>query len=129
MSKQSQTILSRRERQIMDIIYKHGRATAAEVMEQLPDPPGYSAVRALLRTLEEKGHLHHAQEGQRYVFMPVVTRDTAKHSALKRVLQTFFDDSTEEAVAALLDISQERLTDGDLARLERLIRQARKEWR
>ena len=129
MSKPSQIILSRRERQIMDIIYKRGQATAAEVMEQLPDPPGYSAVRALLRVLEEKGHLRHAQEGQRYVYMPIVARDKAKHSALKRVLQTFFDDSTEEAVAALLNISQERLTDGDLARLERLIRQARKEGR
>lgn len=129
MSKQSQIILSRRERQIMDIIYKHGRATAAEVMEQLPEAPGYSAVRALLRVLEEKGHLRHAQEGKHYVYLPIVGRDKAKHSALKRVLQTFFDDSTEEAVAALLDISQERLTDGDLARLERLIRQARKEGR
>jgi len=129
MSKPSQIILSRRERQIMDIIYKRGQATAAEVMEQLPDPPGYSAVRALLRVLEEKGHLRHAQEGQRYVYMPIVARDKAKHSALKRVLQIFFDDSTEEAVAALLNISQERLTDGDLARLERLIRQARKEGR
>jgi len=129
MSKQPQIVLSRRERQIMDIIYKRGQATAAEVMEQLPDPPGYSAVRALLRVLEEKGHLRHAQEGPRYVYMPVVARDEAKHSALKRVLQTFFDNSAEEAVAALLDISQEHLSNEELARLERLIRQARKEGR
>lgn len=129
MSKQSQIILSRRERQIMDIIYKRGRATAAEVTENLPDPPGYSAVRALLRVLEDKGHLHHALEGQRYVYTPTVTREEVKHSALQRVLQTFFDNSTEEAVAALLDISQERLSDDELKRLERLIKQARKEGR
>jgi predicted transcriptional regulator len=121
--------LSRREQQIMDIIYSRGKATASEVMEGLPDPPSYSAVRALLRVLEEKGHLRHTQDGQRYVYSPIIARERAKHSALRRVLKTFFDDSAEEAVAALLDISQERLSDDELERLEQLIKQARKEGR
>ncbi len=129
MSEQPHITLSRREQQIMDIVYQRGQATAAEVVEHLPDPPGYSAVRALLRVLEEKGHLRHAQEGPHYVYLPIVARDKVKHSALKRVLQTFFADSTEEAVAALLDISQERLSNEELERMERLIRQARKEGR
>ena len=127
--KQAPRNLSRREQQIMDIIYKSGQATANEVMENLPDPPSYSAVRALLRVLEEKGHLRHKQDGQRYVYSPTVARERVKHSALRRVLQTFFDDSTEEAVAALLDISQKKLSDEELARMEQLIRQARKEGR
>lgn len=127
MTKRSQTILSRRERQIMDIIYSRGHATAADVMENLPDPPSYSAVRALLRVLEEKGHLRHKQDGQRYVYLPKVARERVKHSALQRVLQTFFDNSTEEAVAALLDISP--LSDEELERMERLIKQAREEGR
>lgn len=113
----------------MDIIYSRGQATATEVMESLPDPPSYSAVRALLRVLEEKGHLQHAQDGQRYVYSPTVARERAKRSALQRVLQTFFDDSAEEAVAALLDMSQERLSDEELGRMEQLIRQARNEGR
>lgn len=127
MSKQN--ILSRRERQIMDIIYSRGQATANEVMENLPDPPSYSAVRALLRVLEDKGHLQHTLDGQRYVYSPIVARERAKRSALRNVLQTFFDDSAEEAVAALLDISQERLSDSELKRMENLIKQARKEGR
>lgn len=121
--------LSRRERQIMDIIYSRGKATATEVLESLADPPGYSAVRSLLRVLEEKGHLRHEQDGQRYVYSPTIERERAKFSALQRVLQTFFDDSTEEAVAALLDISQERLSDKELERMEQLIKQARREGR
>jgi predicted transcriptional regulator len=127
--KQPLNTLSRREQQIMDIIYRSGQATANEVLENLPDPPSYSAVRALLRVLEEKGHLRHKQDGQRYVYSPTVARERAKRSALRRVLQTFFDDSTEEAVAALLDISQENLSDEELERMEQLIRQARKEGR
>ena len=129
MSKKELSTLSRRERQIMDIIYSRGQASATEVMEGLPDPPGYSAVRALLRVLEEKGHLRHTQDGQRYVYSPTVERERAKRSALRRVLQTFFDDSTEDAVAALLDISQERLSDDELKRMEKLIKQARREGR
>jgi predicted transcriptional regulator len=129
MDKKELKTLSRRERQIMDIIYRRGQAGATEVIENLPDPPSYSAVRALLRILEEKGHLKHALEGQRYVYMATVERERIKHSALRRVLQTFFDDSTEDAVAALLDISQERLSDDELKRMEKLIKQARKEGR
>jgi predicted transcriptional regulator len=129
MNQKEPSVLSRRERQIMDIIYSRGRASATEVMESLPDPPSYSAVRALLRVLEEKGHLRHEQDGQRYVYSPTVERERAKRSALRRVLQTFFDDSTEDAVAALLDISQERLSDDELKRMEKLIKQARREGR
>jgi predicted transcriptional regulator len=129
MNKNELKTLSRREQQIMDIIYSRGQATATEVMENLPDPPSYSAVRALLRVLEEKGHLRHKQDGQRYVYSPTVARERAKRSALRRVLQTFFDDSTEDAVAALLDISQERLSDDELKRMEELIKQARMEGR
>ncbi len=129
MNKKELNTLSRRERQIMDIIYSRGQATASEVMENLADPPSYSAVRALLRVLEEKGHLRHTLDGQRYVFSPTVARERAKRSALRAVLQTFFGDSAEEAVAALLDISQERLSDEELKRMENLIKQARKEGR
>ena len=100
--------LSRRERQIMDSIYRRGRATAAEVLEDLPDPPSYSAVRALLRLLEEKGHVRHEQDGPRYVFLPTVTRDRARKSALKHVVRTFFDGSPTDAVAALLDGDRDR---------------------
>lgn len=129
MSKKEVNVLSRRERQIMDIIYSRGRATATEVMESLADAPSYSAVRALLRVLEEKGHLRHKQDGQRYVYHPTVARERAKRSALRRVLQTFFDNSAEEAVAALLDISQKQLSDEELKRMEDLIKQARREGR
>src|SRR6201990_326342 len=95
--------LSRRERQIMDVIYRRGRATAAEVLDDIPDPPSYSAVRAMLRLLEEKGHVLHEQAGPRYVFLPTVNRDRARKSALKHVVKTFFDGSATDAVAALLD--------------------------
>src|SRR5215207_3350329 len=91
--------LSRRERQIMEIIYQQGQATAAEVLGRLPDPPGYSAVRAMLRLLEEKGYLRHDQQGPRYVYLPTLAREKARRSALKQMLQTFFDGSTEAAVA------------------------------
>lgn len=121
--------LSRRERQIMDVIYRHGQATAAEVLENLPDPPSYSAVRAMLRVLEEKGHLKHRQEGPRYIYVPRVSRERAKRSALKHLLQTFFDNSPTSAVATLLDLSREELSDEDLDRLARLIDQAKREGR
>lgn len=120
--------LSRRERQIMDIIYRRGRATVAQVLEELPDPPSYSAVRAMLRVLEEKGHLEHEQEGPRYVYSPTLPRERARRSALRRLLDTFFEGSPEEAVAALLDMSAD-LTDEELERLSRLIEEARKEGR
>ncbi len=121
--------LSRRERQIMDIIYQRTRATAAEVLEDLPDPPSYSAVRALLRVLEEKGHVRHKQDGPRYVFLPTVPRDRARQSALKQVVGTFFEDSAEQAVAALLDMSAKDMSDNELDRLAELIEQAKEEGR
>jgi BlaI family penicillinase repressor len=121
--------LSRRERQIMDVIYTQGSATVREVMDSMPDPPGYSAVRAMLRILEEKGHLEHRQEGPRYVYQPVVPREEARESALKRLLGTFFDGSAERAVAALLDLSSADLGQEELDRLAAMIEVARKEGR
>ena len=121
--------LSRRERQIMDIVYRMGSATATEVRESLPDPPSYSAVRAMLRILEEKGHLRHEQDGPRYVFHATLSVDSARRSALRRMLQTFFDNSLEEAVATLLDVESSNVTEEELERLARMIDQARKEGR
>jgi predicted transcriptional regulator len=118
--------LSRRERQIIDILYSQGRATAAEVQAALPDPPSYSAVRAMLRILEEKGHVRHQQDGPRYVYLPTVARENAKKSALRHMLQTFFDGSAEEAISALLDDQSARLSDAELDRLARMIQQARR---
>jgi BlaI family transcriptional regulator, penicillinase repressor len=118
--------LSRRERQIIDILYTQGRATAAEVQSLLPDPPSYSAVRAMLRILEEKGHVHHEQDGPRYVYLPTVARDNAKRSAMRHVLQTFFDGSTAQAISALLDDSSAKLSDAELDRLARMIEHARR---
>jgi predicted transcriptional regulator len=120
--------LSRRERQIMDVIYRRGRATVAEVLEDIPDPPGYSAVRAMLRLLEEKGHIRHEQDGPRYVFLPIVNRERARRSALKHVVRTFFDGSATDAVAALLD-GDGKLSDSELDRLSAMIEQARQEGR
>lgn len=118
--------LSRRERQILDILYKHGRATSAEVQDGLPDPPSYSAVRALLRILEEKGHVRHEQDGPRYVYRPTIARDNAQKSALRHMLQTFFDGSAEQAISALLDDDSTRLSRPELDRLAGLIDAARK---
>ena len=129
MARPAHDTLSRRERQIMDVVYRLGRATAAEVRQGLPDPPSYSAVRALLRILEEKGHLRHEQDGPRYVFLPTVPRDKARRSALRQLVQTFFEGSTAQAVAALLDAPDAQLSDEDLDRLAGLIDQARKEGR
>ena len=129
MSKHPHLNLSRRERQIMDAIYRLGRATAAEVLENMPEPPGYSAVRAMLRLLEEKGYLRHEQQGPRYIYLPTLSRDKARQSALKQLVQTFFDNSTEQTVSALLDMSKSRLSDEELERLSALIDKARKEGR
>lgn len=129
MATRESRTLSRRERQIMDVIYRLGRATAADVMDGLPDPPSYSAVRALLRVLEDKGHLKHESDGPRYVFLPTVPRERARASALKQILHTFFDGSTERAVAALLDLSSAKLSDSELDNLSHLITQARREGR
>jgi len=122
------TQLSRRERQIMDVIYRHGKVTAAEVLAELPDPPGYSAVRAMLRLLEEKGHIRHEQDGPRYVYMPTVNRDKARRSAMRHLVRTFFDGSTEDAVAALLQ-NDAGISEDELERLSQLIDGAKKEGR
>jgi predicted transcriptional regulator len=119
--------LSRRERQIMEILYQRGKATAAEVREGMEDPPSYSAVRAMLRVLEEKGHIRHQAEGLKYVYAPVMAREKAKRSAVKHVLDTFFGGSPEQIVAALLDVSSERLTKEELDRMAGLIERARQE--
>jgi predicted transcriptional regulator len=113
----------------MDIIYRIGQATAAEVMENLPEAPSYSAVRAMLRLLEEKGYLKHEQDGMRYIYLPTLSREKARQSALRQLVQTFFDGSTEEAVAAMLGMSKNKLSDDELARLSSLIDEARKEGR
>ena len=117
---------SRRERQIMDIIYARGEATAAEVEAALPDAPSYSAVRALLRILEEKGALKHREDGPRYIFMPTQPREKVRRTALQKVLHTFFDGSLANAVAALVDAKDGKLTEDELKRLESIIKQARK---
>ncbi len=119
--------LSRRERQIMDILYRCGSATAAEVQQHLPEAPSYSAVRALLRILEDKGHLKHAYDGPRYVYAPIVPLPVAQKSALKQMLRTFFDGSTSQAVAALLDMSAKDLSESELNRLAKLVEQAKLE--
>ncbi len=129
MSRKSEVHLSRRERQIMDIIYRRGEASAAEVMADMADPPSYSAVRTFLRLLEEKGHLKHRKQGAKYIFEPTRSRRQAGRSAVKRVLQTFFDGSTEKVVAALLDVSSSDLSEDELNRLVELIEEAKKEGR
>lgn len=121
--------LSRRERQVMDVVYELGQATVAEVRSRVPDPPSYSTVRALLRVLEQKGHLRHKQDGPRYVYLAKVPRNRASRSALRRVLQTFFDGSTEAAVAALLDMKSSDLSPDELDRLAEMIDQAKREGR
>jgi predicted transcriptional regulator len=126
MTPQPHHDLSRRERQIIDILYTLGRATAADVQAALPDPPSYSAVRAMLRILEDKGHVRHDQDGPRYVYLPTVARDNVKRSALKHVLQTFFDGSAEQAISALLDENSTRLSETELDRLASLIDRARR---
>jgi predicted transcriptional regulator len=119
--------LSRRERQILDILYARGRATAAEILESLPDPPSYSTTRALLRVLEQKGHVRHEEDGPRYVFLPRVSRQRASVAALRHVLNTFFDGSAVAAATALVDGSASKLSTEELDRLEALIEKARKE--
>lgn len=121
--------LSRRERQIMDVIYRLGQATAQDVRDHLPDPPSYSAVRALLRVLEEKGHVKHRDDGTRYVYLPTVSREKARASALQQMIRTFFDGSAAAAAAALLDLKDANLSTDELDRLEALIDRARSEDR
>ena len=112
---------------MMDILYARGRATAAEIHEALPDAPTYSAVRAKLRVLEEKGHVRHEEEALRYVYVPTLARETARRSALRHVVSTFFEGSVEQAVAALLDLSSAKLTDRELDRIAGLVEEAKKE--
>ncbi len=118
--------LTRRERQIMDILFATGRATGPEIQQRLPDSPSYSTVRTLLRVLERKGYVQHREEGLRYVYMPVLAREAARRSALQRVLQTFFDGSARQAVAALLDPKAFRLSPGELDELTELIEKAKR---
>ena len=126
MTERSDEALSRRERQIMDIVYAQGEATAAAVLSAMPDPPTKTAVRTLLRILEDKGHLSHRQDGQTYIFCPIRPRGPVGKSAFKRVLQTFFDGSLEKAVAAHLGDSATELSQEELNRLAALIEQARR---
>ena len=127
MSRPQHTALSRRERQIMDILYRLGRALAGEVMAELPGDPSYSTVRTQLRVLEEKGHVRHEEQGLRYVYVPAVPRHAARKSALRHVVDTFFDGSAEKTVAALLGGENARLSDEELDRISDLITKARKE--
>ncbi|HSM37089.1 MAG TPA: BlaI/MecI/CopY family transcriptional regulator [Longimicrobiales bacterium] len=121
--------LSRRERQIMEVLYRRGRASVAEVQEGIPDAPSYSAVRALLRVLEDKGHARHEEDGPRYVYLPSVPRTEARNSALHHMVRTFFDGSPAQAAAALLGDADTRLSSEELAQLARLIERAREEDR
>ena len=119
----------RRERQIMDVVYSLGRATVGDVMGRLPDPPTYSAVRAMMRYLERKGHLRHTRDGVRYVYEPTLPHAEAQRSAIQHLLRTFFRGSRAGAVAALLELPGKELSDGELARLRALVRRARREGR
>ena len=121
--------LSRRERQIMDVLFQMEEATAAEVQERLPEAPSYSAVRAMLRILEDKGHIRHHEDGPRYVFRPVVARDAARQRAVHHLLRTFFDGSVEAAMTALLDATDRKLSGAEVERLSSLIEERRREGR
>ena len=127
MPRTSHTVLSRRERQIMDILYRKERATAAEILRELPGDPSDSTVRTQLRVLETKGHVRHEEEGLRYVYFPTVPRSAARKSALRHLMHTFFDGSTEQVVAALLGGEATKLGDEELERIAELVRKARKE--
>jgi predicted transcriptional regulator len=127
MPKTLHAILTRRERQIMDILFRRGRATAADVMAELPGDPSYSTVRTQLRVLEEKGHVRHEEEGQRYIYTPALARQTARRSALRHLVETFFDGSAEKVVGALLGGEASRLSKEELDRIAELVSKARKE--
>jgi predicted transcriptional regulator len=117
--------LSRRERQIMDALFRHGEASVADVMASIPDPPSYSAVRATLRILEEKGHVVHVEDGPRYMYLPAMAPEEARTDALKHLVRTFFGGSAEQAVTALLRLSDARMSEAEIARLREHIRSAR----
>lgn len=124
--KRSQQGLGRRERQIMDVIFQLGEASVGDVLERLPDPPSYSAVRTMIRLLESKGFLRHRREGTKYVYRSIQSKDSASRSALRHLIKTFFGDSAPDAVAAILDVSSEELSEVDLKRIEGLIDETRK---
>ena len=121
----AQTLLTKRERQIMDVLYRLGRATAAEIMDGVPGAPGYSTVRTQLRVLERKGHVKHEEQGLRYIYMPTLPRHSARRSALKHLVDTFFDGSSAKAVAALLGGEAARVSDEELERIAELVKNAR----
>ncbi|MCC6589612.1 MAG: BlaI/MecI/CopY family transcriptional regulator [Bryobacterales bacterium] len=121
--------LSRRERQILEILYQRGSASVSDVREAMSDPPSYSAVRTLLAVLEQKGHVSHRADGLKYVYKPTVDREAARRSAVKHLLETYFGGSAEQIVAALLDVEARSLTDEDLDRMSTMIEQAKKEGR
>ena len=123
------TGLSRRERQIMDFLFQRGKASVGEVLDGIPDPPGYSAVRATLRTLEQKGRVSHEEDGRAYIYRPTLRRDAARKSALTHVVKTFFDNSAEQALAALLELKGPKLSEAELERVSRLVENAKKEGR
>ena len=127
MKKSRQTPLARRERQILDVLYRLGRASVGEVLAQLPDKPSYSTVRAQLRVLEQKGHVRHEEHGLRYVYLPAVPREVARRSALRHLIDTFFEGSTEKVVAALLGGEVARISPEEFERLAHLIAKDRKE--
>jgi BlaI family transcriptional regulator, penicillinase repressor len=129
MANENPTDLSRRERQIMDLLYEREKASVQEVMDGIADPPSYSAVRAMLRTLEEKGRVTHVEDGRAYIYQPTIRKDAARQGALSHLLKTFFDGSTEKAVAALLDLKGPRLSQAELDRVADLVEQAKQEGR
>ena len=129
MSPSSHVVLTKRERQIMDALYRLGKATAGEILEALPGAPSYSTVRTQLRTLETKGHVRHEEHGLRYVYIPIVPRHSARKSALKHLVDTFFDGSNAKVVAALLGGDCGRVTDEDLDRIAALVSGAKNERR
>ncbi len=127
MNKKTANDLSRRERQIMDILYRSGEISAAEVRKALPDPPGYSSVRTLLRILDEKGHVKHREKGLKYVYSPTVSQDKARVSALQHLITTFFNGSPEHVIAAILDNADSKLSPDELERMAKLIKKAKNE--
>src|SRR5687767_7912557 len=129
MQAEHQNDLSRRERQIMDFLYERERASVTEVMQGIADPPSYSAVRAMLRTLEQKGRIKHVEDGRAYIYQPTLQKDSARKGALSHLLKTFFDGSTEQALAALLDLKGPKLTDAELDRVATMVDHARQEGR
>lgn len=126
MRKRTPLDLGRRERQIMETVYAHGQASVSDVLAALPDPPSYSAVRAILNTLEEKGHLRRKKLGKKFLYLPTVSREKAGHSVLKNMLATFFNDSAVQAMSSLIEMNEKDLSDEDLARLSEMIDEARK---